>query len=129
MISQVIKEGDKNFSLVVRGFVTSEQRVPVVDLKDLKTPHNGWKGLRLDSVAWLIQEKAGLLLWWEDDDSEENFVLPMESRNFLRFDEGFASPRLKDGWKGKIWMSAYGLDREPKDERKAFFVIMDFDKQ
>jgi hypothetical protein len=124
MIVQVIKDGPKNLSVLVRGLIRRDFKpTPIVELDKLTAPREGWKGLRLDSAVWAIQEKMGLYLWWEDGDG---FVLPMESRNAMRFDEGISSPRIENGWKGKVWLSSFKCD---ESRIMGFFVLLDFDKQ
>ena len=129
MLIQTIKEGEKNFSVTVKGFVRDDfKRVPIIDVEKFKPPTSGWKGVRLDSVAWAIQEKMGMYLWWEDDDKETSLILPLESRNGMRYDEGIPSPRIKDGWTKKIWLSSFNTHIAPAG-LKSFFLLLDFDKQ
>ena len=101
--------------------------MPILELDKLEPPREGWKGLRLDSAVWAIQEKMGLYLWWEDPKGEEALVLPMESRNSVRFDEGIPSPRVENGWAGKMYLSSFRCEDGPLP--KGFFVLLDFDKQ
>lgn len=126
MIVQITKDGPKNCSILIKGF--ADLRTPdekILDLTDLTPPNQGWKGLRLDSVVWIIEEKMGVRLWWGADQTEGNFILTCESRNFLRTDEGVPSPRIDRGWKGELWMSVF----KAETERKGFLLILDFDKQ
>jgi len=125
---QLIKEGPKNLSVLVRGITKKDfTPVPILELDKLEPPREGWKGLRLDSAVWAIQEKMGLYLWWEDPKGEEALVLPMESRNSVRFDEGIPSPRVENGWAGKMYLSSFRCEDGPLP--KGFFVLLDFDKQ
>lgn len=126
---QMIKEGEKNFSVMIKGFCKEDfSSVPVIDIEKLKPPTSGWKGVRLDSAVWAIQEKMGLYLWWEKEVTEDTFLLPLESRNGMRFDEGIPSPRVKDGWGKKIWLSGFNVNIAPAGV-KSFFILLDFDKQ
>ena len=122
----VLKDGPKNLTLLVKGRVGPEDfpRRPILDV----TGAASLKGLRLDTATWAIQEKMGFLLWWEDSDEEESLILPMESRNFLKFPEGIASPRIQDGWGGKLYLSSFRAD-EPTGLDKWFFFMLEFDKQ
>jgi hypothetical protein len=133
VIVQIIKDGEKNFSVLVKGVVSTEGDLGViVDVSKLAPPRAGFKGLRLDSAAWAIQEKMGLHLWWEASKEEKDFLLVMESRNGMRFDEGIPSPRIdKDKWGGQIHLSCFRLTDSstgPIDE-KYFILLLDFDKQ
>lgn len=130
---QILKDSEKNCSVLIKGFVWSSDfgRTLVLDLDKTKAPSNGLKGIRLDSAVWVIQEKLGLILWWEDEDSEASFVLPMESRNSLRIDEGISSPRGERSWGKKLYLSSFNYlrDQNTVNEKRSFFLILDFDKQ
>jgi hypothetical protein len=128
MIFEVIKDGEKNHSFMVKGIIIPDADVVkapqiVLDLDKISPPSLGWKGLRLDSALWIVQEKMLLKLFWEKQQDEVNLIFPMESRNSVRFDEGMRSPRVTH-WEKKIWMRAVGVDAP-----KAFMFILDFDKQ
>jgi hypothetical protein len=129
MILRTIKEGEKNFSVSVTGFTRDDfKRVPIIDIEKFKAPTSGWKGVRLDSITWAIQEKMGMYLRWEDDDKETSLILPLESRNSMRFDEGIPSPRINEGWTKRIWLSGFNTNIAPAGA-KSFFLLLDFDKQ
>ena len=129
MIIQIIKDGAKNVSILVKGVLEENLKMtPIIDLEKLQMPSQGWKGLRLDSAVWAIQEKMGFHLWWDECCKEEHLVLPMESRNAMRFDEGIPSPRVEAGWKGVIYLSSFRQD-DPQGFRKWYFILLDFDKQ
>ena len=129
MLIQTIKEGEKNFSVMVKGFTRDVfKRVPIIEIEKFKPPTSGWKGVRLDSIAWAIQEKMGMYLWWEDDDKETSLILPLESRNGMRYDEGIPSPRIDKGWTKRIWLSSFNTNIAPMGI-KSFFLLLDFDKQ
>ena len=106
-----IAEGAKNLTVLIKGTLTEELALtPVLKVDQL---------VKLESALWLVQEKAGLLLWWE----KGNLIMPMESRNFIRLDIGWNSPR--GDWDRTILMSSFGVGQGPK----AFTVVLDFDKQ
>ena len=105
----MVAGSQRNYTVHVTGVITSEMTLTPVDLKVNK--------LKLASLAWLVQEKLGLYLWW----NKETVLLPMESRNAIRFDTSIVPP---EGWDGKIWLSSFGFVA-PK---KIFFLVMDFDK-
>lgn len=122
---KITKDGEKNLTVLIKGIITEDfGRTPIVDLAKLKQPYEGLKGIRLDSVVWVIQEKLGLTLWW-DESGEDSMAMPMESRNSMRFDEGVESPRIREGWPGKLWLSSFNCNGGPKK----FLVILQFDKQ
>jgi hypothetical protein len=99
----------RNFTFQVTGVLTEEMPLTPIDL--------GMANLRLASLVWIVQEKLGLYLWWDDNTD----ILPMESRNTVRFDASIPAP---EKWDGRIWLSSFGFVK-PK---KTFFLVMDFDK-
>ena len=128
MLTQVIKDGQKNFSILIKGGVKGDfSATPILDISKLSAPATGWKGLRLDAAVWAIQEKMGMNLWWNNPESEADLVFPMESRNSMRFDEGIPSPRIADSWRGIMYLSSFRTTEIPGP--KTFFILLDFDKQ
>ena len=127
---QLIKDGAKNFSVLIKGWVTRDfNPVSIIDIEKLEKPTAGWKGVRLDSVVWAVQEKMGFHLWWEKGVKEETLILPLESRNSMRFDEGIPSPRVVDGWGKQIWLSSFKALSNDPELAKHFVILLDFDKQ
>ena len=103
--------GSRNVSAQISGFIDKDKvTFPLVQFE-----HHD---LKLTSVAFLIQEKAGLYLWW--DEGREELILPLESRGAFRFDVGIKSP---EGWNGQLWAESFKVD-----EAKAFLLLLDFDK-
>lgn len=128
MIARVLKDGQRNCSVLVKGFVTADfDPTPVLDIKRLETPREGWKGLRIDSVVWVVQEKMGLHLWWQFPEGEEDLIWTMESRNSARFDDGVPSPRVEKGWGGILHLSSFRVAEGTVP--KGYMVILDLDKQ
>lgn len=76
--------------------------------------------MRLESVVWVIQEKLGVELYWDQDRP----LWIMESRNSMRFDRGIPSPK---DWGGSMWIRTVGFNN-PVTETKLFFFVLDFDK-
>lgn len=125
--TQVIKGGGKNYSVLIKGRIVLDMAPEVIiDLEKIDPKVTDWRGIRLDSALWLIEEKMGLRLWW---DKGEDLILPAESRNSVRFDEGIPSPRVADGWEKKIWMSVFNFNLPPVSPAKHFMLLIDFDKQ
>lgn len=128
MITKIIRDGQKNCSILVKGFVKEDfDPTPILDVSKLERPREGWKGLRLDSAVWAIQEKMGLHLWWSKPEGVDDLILPMESRNSIRLDEGLPSPRMNEGWRGIMYLSSFRAGDPPG--LKSFMFILDFDKQ
>jgi hypothetical protein len=120
MLSQSVvqlHDGPKNVRAIVTGIVTpgDDSSFTILNLKKLVGDP---KGIRLDTVIWLIEEKAGLRLLWGD-----KLILPMESRNTLRLDNPLHSPQT--GWSGDLILKAVKTEDKPK----AFFIHLEFDKQ
>jgi hypothetical protein len=103
--------GQRNHTYQITGVVTSELMLTPIDLGPIERP------LKLASLSWLIQEKMGMYLWWD----KETILLPMESRNTIKFDTSMKSP---ENWDGKMWISGFGF----VPPKKVFFLILDFDK-
>jgi hypothetical protein len=111
-----IHDSSKSLRALVTGFIQPKDN-STLEILDLHNLSGGPKGLRLDSVIWLIEEKAGLRLYWGD-----TLMLPMESRNSLRLDTPLNSP---SNWDGKLVLAA----GKTEEYLKAFFLHLDFDKQ
>lgn len=121
-IPAVIKvhDSNKNLRVTINGVISpGDDRAEIFEvifrLSDLK---DNPKGVRLDSIVWLIEEKAGLRLCWGDQT-----VLPLESRNHLRLDYPLDCPR--DNWSGEVILRCPKTEASPK----AFFLHLEFDKQ
>lgn len=128
MLVQILKDGPKNLTIAVRGIMGEDfDPLEILDIRKTAPPSEGWKGVRLDSAVWLVQEKATLRLWWSKDQGVKDLIFPMESRNSVRLDEGLPSPRIiaPGEWPGKIWLSG----KRNMDADKAYFFILDLDKQ
>src|ERR1700679_4280871 len=74
--------------------------------------------IKLASVAFLVQEKMGFQLWW--DEALTQPMLPVESRGAFRLD----GVRPPSEWTGEIWIRAFKVD----EDRKMFVLSLDFDK-
>lgn len=128
MITRILQDGQKNCSVLVKGFTKEDfEPIPFLDITKLQAPREGWKGFRLDSAVWAIQEKMGLHLWWSKPEGEEELVLPMESRNGIRFDTGLVSPRVDKGWGGVMYISSFRVSEIPGP--KSFMFVLELDKQ
>jgi hypothetical protein len=115
--------GQRNVSAQISGIL----KVPayktvgstkVVEDKVFKLVQFEQHGLKMTSIVFLVQEKAGLRLWWNE--KREDLILPAESRGAFRFDIGLRPP---DNWDGAIWASPFKVD-----ETKGFLLLLDFDR-
>jgi hypothetical protein len=104
--------GSRNVSVEISGILEKVHEDKPFRLVKFET-----HALKLTRLMFAIQEKGGLLLWW--DEACEHLVLPLESRGGFNFD-GRKAP---DHWDGQIWATAFKID-----EPKGFLIIMDFDK-
>lgn len=104
--------GQRNETYRIRGYVVG------LDMK--MTPIEMSKGLKMTSALWIIQEKLCLHLWW----SETDRLLPMESRNSVRFDQSIKPP---EGWNGTMYLTSQNWD-QPSSVGKAFLIVLDFDR-
>ncbi len=116
---KVVGEGHKNCTLQVSGIlfkeITNFQILKFADLSHDAT------GVKLESVLFAIQEKAGLFLNWTKG-KETSLILPLESRGVFNFEgmQCINSPEATDG----ISISAFGVPTP-----KAFLLMLDMGKQ
>lgn len=103
-------ENSRNISIVVKGTLTERLTATSIDLP----VHNA----KLASLVWAIQEKMGLYLW----ETQEHILLPMESRNAIRFDKSIVLPDIK------LWISSFNNDLISNQTPKSFFIILDLDR-
>ena len=105
-------DGSRNVAVHACGVLkpNDEDRLFLCEFKD--------RNLKLTSVLFLIQEKAGLSLWW--DKEGQNLVLPLESRGAFKFENGLKAP---EQWGGKLWMTPFKVD-----EDKSILLLLEFDK-
>lgn len=117
----VPSQGSKNAAVHVVGITDEEfSEQPLVRLEDLNPIP---RKIRIDNVLFAIQEKMGIILWWDKD----KLILPLESRGAFRFDQGINSP---SDWSGTIWGSSVGVDTNSTYAiPKHFFLILDLEKQ
>lgn len=99
----------RNFTIRVWGDLQENE--------DIKIPTDQ-RFLKLSSMLWVIQEKMCIFFGWGDG----NILLPMESRNSVRFDQTIGTP---EGWSGEIHLIGTKLEGA---ESKRFFVLLDFDR-
>ena len=81
------------------------------------------KAMRIDSLVFAIQEKAGFNLWWVEGESaaEKRLILPLESRGFFNF-EGMQS--LQSGKAKGIAIEAFNIT-----STKTFLILLDMVRQ
>jgi len=120
----ILSDSSKNLKALVRGFFTSDLNEPtcVLDLDKLKeTPAH----IRVDSLWWLIEEKMGLRLWWDNG----QLLIPMESRNSMRFDYPLSSRELTSGkWSRKLYLTCHSVE-SGITKQKYFTFGLDAEKQ
>lgn len=105
LLTTVMQEGGRNYALEIKGSSVSGDFVVEVD-SSIR---------RISSAVWLIEEKAMVSLWLGDE-----LVLPMESRNSVRFDQGLRFPK---DWDGRILVK---IDKAL--EPKLVLIHLEFDK-
>ena len=98
----------RNLTLQVTGILApgDDLKGQLFSISDLARPE--MKGLKIESVLFALQEKMGLLLWWDEGTSD--LILPLESRGFFSFVYPIHCPK---DWAGTVWWTAFKVD-EPK---------------
>jgi hypothetical protein len=109
-------DGHKNVTVLVKGILDDELRLTPILLTEKLSGQP--KKMKLTEALWLVQEKMGMALWWARDD----LILPMESRNSIRLDRGWDSPK---DWQGIIMLSSFNWS----GHYKYFTLEIGFDKQ
>jgi hypothetical protein len=114
-------DGPRNATVIVTGAAKqAEQRIKLVDLRKLA---GSPKRVKISSIVWLIEEKMKLRLLWGPDE----FLLPMESRNSVRFDHGLMSPE-ENKWNGVIEFDIVDVHKGNDYTDKYFFIQIELDK-
>jgi hypothetical protein len=103
-------ENSRNISVVVKGTLTERLTLQSIDIPV--------RNAKLASLVWVIQEKMGIYLW----ETKEHVLLPMESRNSIRFDHSIVLPD------DKLWISSFNNDLISNITPKSFFLILDMDR-
>lgn len=116
----IVSDGNKNASVLVRGFVTTDITDPMVVL-DLDKLKDSPKNIRVDGLWWMLEEKLGIRLWW----SPGQILLPLESRNAFRPDNPLVGPA--NGWSRKILMTTHDA-KSATTPVKYFVFSMDLEK-
>lgn len=111
-----LQDSNKNVKVVVSGFIDPERDPSELVILDLDKLEGNPKGIRLDSIIWVVEEKATLYLCWGDQ-----VIMPVESRNSIRFDTPLNSPKEVR----QIRVSC----RKAMPFSCAFFLLLDMDKQ
>ena len=118
---EITANARRNLAIVVSGALDAElQLTNLLDgvTIEFERPEHSMK---LTDAVWVIQEKMGFALFW---DKEENYpIMPMESRNSLRLDTGWKSPKE---WTEGLWIKSFGFETGPKP--KHFVFNLGFDK-
>lgn len=108
MLTEIVASGQRNVTIRISGAVLDAAPFQV-KTEQLK--------LKLTAVAWLIEEKMGFHLSWDST----SVLMPLESRNSLRFDQAIPCP---ENWQGSLWLKPFNFTKK----QMAFFVILDLDK-
>jgi hypothetical protein len=116
-----INDGGKNVTINFSGVLVKDidPSAPkmVVDFLSLHV-----KRIRLESITFAIEEKAGFYLWWMGEGYKKSLILPLESRGWFDFEKSgcLHSPE---------WAVGIGLSSFKIEVPKAFLIILDMGKQ
>lgn len=120
----ILSDSSKNLKAIVRGFFTSDLIEPTVVL-DLDKLKDSPQHIRIDSLWWLMEEKMGLRLWWDNG----QLLVPMESRNSMRFDHPLSSRELtSEKWTRKLYITSHSIE-SGLTKQKYFTFGLDAEKQ
>lgn len=108
MLTEIVASSQRNVTIRLSGLLRSDVPIEIVT-KQIK--------LKLTAAVWLIEEKMGFYLGWDD----ESVLMPLESRNSMRFEQAIPCPA---NWQGSLWLKAF----KATDLPMAFFLLLDFDK-
>lgn len=111
-----LQDSNKNVKVTATGFINPERDESGLVILDLDKLSGNPKGIRLDSIIWVVEEKATLYLCWGD-----RVIMPVESRNSIRFDTPLNSPE------GERQIRVFC--RKAMPFACAFFLLLDMDKQ
>ena len=123
--TRITNDTNKNCKVQIYGWIGADipDDKPVVAL-DLEKLRDTPKNIRIDALWWLIEEKMGLRLWWKPGD----FLLPLESRNSIRFDSPMYSRELAPPeWDRKLWLSSHDAGSNTT-KSKYFRIALDMEK-
>lgn len=99
--SKIVMEGQKNAAVLITGDTLDLE--PYTSILRLESLHFAPKSIRLDSIVYAFQDKAGLEFWWD----EGVLALPLEGRGKL--DLGSVWPlHSPDNWGKELLVRAYG---------------------
>ena len=104
-------DGGKNLTVQVTGVIDKDLEFQVLFKAERR--------FRIDSVLFSLQEKMGVLLWWD----EKNLILPLESRGYF----SFVCPITPDDkWEKTLYISTLGVEVGPCP--KHFYFTLDCEK-
>jgi hypothetical protein len=121
LMVKVLHEGGKHAAVRVSGFLSGDTEMTLISVGDLS--HQP-RSLRIDTIHYAIQEKAGIhLLWAMKGTKEPELILTLESRGKFDFSEfgGLTAPK---DWEGKLILRAFNVDKP-----KAVFFVLQMEKQ
>ena len=109
--SGVSGSGSRNHLVVVKGTLEEDLKDPVEVMKwDLPSPP------KIQSIAWLVQEKMGLVLWWDEG---EDFIV-MESRNLFVPPQAIVPPA---NWGKSLRLTSFGVKSNEYFPKRFWFCI------
>ena len=111
-----LQDSGKNVKVIISGFLDPEKDESELVILDLDKLEGNPKGIRLDSIIWVVEEKATLYLCWGD-----RVIMPVESWNSIRFDTPLNSPKAE--------RQIRVFCRKTMPYACAFFLLLDMDKQ
>lgn len=122
VVIEIPTNGSRNAQVRASG-VLVKNFIPcvLVLFDDLKFQDRPTKKLKIQSLTFAIQEKAGFLLWWRVGETLRA-ILPLESRGYLNWEAIHAihSPEGADA----IMFESFGVN-----DPKMFTFTMDMEKQ
>ena len=117
--TRILGSGARNHSLVVKGILDSD----IVEPQPIMVWTQEFKP-KIVQLHWIVQEKMGLRLWWEEDEGIESSFITMESRNVFKPPVAVVPP---DGWGNRLFLTSFGIDSNPYVP-KHFWLAIDIDK-
>lgn len=107
-LTEVVASSQRNATIRLSGIIDKVEPLEII---------TGHSKLKLTAISWLIEEKMGFWLCWD----QESVLMPLESRNSMPFNQAIPCPA---DWQGSLWLKPFKVTTPPM----AFFILLDFDK-